>query len=800
MIAPTYTAAQIASALDENVRVIRRLLSSIVGSGARVEGGRVAKAWSITELPELIREQLAAQAGKSGIPIDELLSNAPKAWSLPVPISSINTDAVARAGKLREALRLPLTRRHEDSASLAPIGLAEFKRVHGYEISAKHWRRLFERAIDRDGGQEQFERIDLYIDDRACRVKKEQRQAALTRYRHQELETMFEALENKLNPTPDDLEYLWDSVFRYYEKCLCQASDPGVQKHFKGSLLRFLLACIPSLSPSPDSLRRCFDRKYSRWCDGGKAPSIIRDQRQLKSGNFTSPKFEADQTIIRELAILHNGNESLAHRLARKRGVLSKEFTDHYRFDPRKNKSYVPPAIREGITNQVNMCQELHRGPWAFKMAGPWIPRDHTDSSPGDYFSGDDVTWNSYWYYYDEDGRLHVERGECLLMIDFRTGKPLDFILIAGKYNSRHIRSVTLRIHDKIGLPRKGFYLERGVWASCFIAGDRNKRDWMHWRDTQLGLRDRGLDLEMRHAHTPRAKTIEGLLRILQERMRSEPGFVGFNERTEKYERMQEFIARVRTGKEDPRNGLLSMEQWAERISQILDEFANDPQNGKMLPGISPAEAWATAIQDRPLRRLPDEARYLLATHRFPVLVQKYGIALNIGGHRMLYANEHTGRLIGQRVFAYYNIDHPDLLTVSDFNRQNFFSVKRILLPAMTATSEQFAEANAQIRDHQKTAKVIYGNLHHRVVSTIVRDNDHDEATKELGRFTNAQVEEHKAEKSSRTRKLNMIRQEAAVFGLTISGPVRNPDQRLKGIQLMNKSWQKIKASSPSEE
>ena len=344
------------------------------------------------------------------------------------------------------------------------------------------------------------------------------------------------------------------------------------------------------------------------------------------------------------------------------------------------------------------------------------------------------MTWNNYFYFFDDEDQLHIERGECPLLNDLRTGYVLDFVLIAGKYNGRHIKSLISNGHDKHGLPHEGLYFERSVWKSRWVTDLVRPKFALQRRETENGLRASGVNLDVRHATTPRAKTIEGLIRILQERQRCEPGFVGFNERTKEMERMQEFIASARKGKEHPGNELREMNEWVDRISRTIEEFNNDPQNGKMLPGISPFEGWQQGLERRPLRQLPPECRYMVATHKEPVTVRQEGIVLkNIGRAPMLYANEETGKLIGRKVLAYYNIDNPDLLTVSDLNRQNYFTVKRILLPSISATKEQFAQAHSQIAGHMKTAKTLYGRIEHPLVSTITRDDSQDGKTKELG-------------------------------------------------------------------
>ena len=203
------------------------------------------------------------------------------------------------------------------------------------------------------------------------------------------------------------------------------------------------------------------------------------DKRSLQSGNFRRPDFAEDSKKVFAEAVLHNGNESLAYRKLRQRGELSQEFCQYHTFDIRKHKSYVPGCVRDEVTPQVEMVLPLHRGPLEAKMKGPHIPRDWSGVMPADYFTADDVTFNHYFWYEDENGLPQTTRGECLLATDLRTGYPLSFLLIAGNSGKVatpqillqpvHIRSLILSVHDKVGPPHKGLSFERGIWSARLI-------------------------------------------------------------------------------------------------------------------------------------------------------------------------------------------------------------------------------------------------------------------------------------------------------------------------------------------
>ncbi|MGO9203117.1 MAG: hypothetical protein ACLQM8_21565 [Limisphaerales bacterium] len=690
--------------------------------------------------------------------------------------------------KLQKALARALALRAGAEATPGRLdldGLADFKAAFGYAISARHWRRLLHRTIERDAGAENWQRLELYLDGRAFAAPKAKREVLRAEYQHRDLDQVVASLEDRQNPTADDRRFLWDAVFRGYEEQSGQLPDSpeGNYKRrvVKASLLSYVFSAFPegTLCATLPSLKRRFEEKLDQWRRGGRTPAALQDRRPLASGRFRNRAFGEDLKKIRNLAIQLDGNEALAHRMLREGGQLSKEFCEAHPYDVRSAKSALPDSVRGAIGPEVNMCLPLRRGPWQARMRGPYIPRDWSGVLPGDWFNADDVTWNHWFKEKLSSGRWILTRGECLLMTDLRTGYPLDFLLIPDHYNGEHVRSLVLKVHDTVGLPRQGFYFEKGVWASRLITGDKRQGTPVHWRVAENGLCCEGLKLDVRHATTPRAKPIEGLLHILQERMRCIPGFVGFNERLYDAERVQPLIARAQRGDLEALASFPTAPEWAAKISAVLQEFSHEPQNGKMLQGRAPAEVWSEALRARPLRKLADDSRFFLSTHKKTVTVHQEGIVLTIRGKRNLYYNERTGPLIGREVLAFYNLEMPDLLTVCDIKRQNYFSVGRVELPAMSATPEQFAEVNKLRKGHMAHAKGIFGELQHEVVCTITRDKEHSEDSRNLGRFHNEETERAQAEKSEQGRKMRRLQLELAAQGIQPSGPVRDVDEAL---------------------
>ncbi len=787
----TFTAAQISSALGIAARVVRRTLSSIPITARVLVRGQVTNAWAVDVLPARLREELE-QAAKSAGYRDVAGFLSASRWQPAIPLSEVAPHCLAEAEQLRQALALPLRRRNDSQrGELTALGLREYKAVFGCEITPQYWNRLLTRTLDRDAGWEDWDRLEIYLSDQLARKAG----AAVTHApgvdhlaaKHAgALDEYIANMRDQADPTAEDRAFLWDRVFSHFESTSAAMGNRNV---VKASLVTYLAEQIPGLSGSQNGLSRAFRRNFKRWVQGGRCPGTLKDQRGRQSGNFRRPDFSTDLEMIAAVAVQHGGNESLAHRLLRQEGKLTPEFCDYYPFEPRLNKSAVPATVRETITPQVNACATIHRGAWQARMSGPHIARDWSGVAPGDWYNADDVTLNHYFWYNDAGGRPQIARGECLVMTDLRSSYPLGFILIPGHYNGRWIRRLVLLTHDDVGLPRKGYYFERGVWKSRFVVGEGQALDFC---ETEAGLREHGL-VQVRHATTPRAKPIEGMFKILQERMRSEPGFVGFNERGEDYEDMQDFLGRVRRGTAHPGERLLKDTEWKERIAQVLMDYAADPQNGKMNPGISPQEMWRAGIERHPLRKLPDEARYVLATHRRAVTVRKCGIVLKVPGlGPVCYANEHTGRLVGQEVLAFVNIDAPLLLTVSDMNREKYFSVKGLVAPAMTATEDQFEDVNRSIAGHNKEIQGLYGNLKHNFVHTVVRDARYSPETKALGAFHNQEVARAQEAQRTETRTLSKINASAATAGVRVNRHMKNPARVLQGLELEKQARERI--------
>jgi hypothetical protein len=674
-----------------------------------------------------------------------------------MPLNQIEQEHLDKACKLQRALAPALARMDDLTVSeknFEQRGIADYQREFGYAISTRHWRRLFRRTLDRAGGTEQFERLEIYLDERPARTEPGAQASA-----HAALLGIIATFKNPAVPTADEQAYFWTRTFEHFEE---QIATGKPQKKIKRSLSAFLFARVPFLADSREGLRKQFERKYESWTTGGRLPSTVEDRRHKKSGRFRAPALsQRDRDELVGHAVLCSGGRlSQAWRELRESSGLSDDLLGYYLSNP-SDKSYVPRAIREEVKHEIALLGDIHHGPRQAKLNGAHISRDWSFVPAGDWYQADDCTLPVYYYEPDGKGWFTLWRGQLLLMIDLRTTRILGYALLSSRnYNSLAIRTVITKVCDEHGLPRKGFYFERAMWQSAkILKGDVGA---MSLPETEKGLRDLGL--RFIHANLPRSKPIEGVLGSLQNLMEGQPGYIGRDERNDKFERVQKLKQHVESRKVHPEGHFLTAEQWLSRLDEIFARYNATPQQGKMLNGLSPDEAFEQLIKPSdPQVKFDAACRFLLAHHRRPIRVTRNGITLRFGKQAYTYRNETTGRLIGETVLAWFNPETPEILCVTDMNREKPFAVERAPdVPAIDADPALLSEEMERIAAHQAHAKTYYRTLRTKFAPQF-RRNLMDEQTARLGSDFEEQTAALRGrvkEETHRTRKLQRATQQ----------------------------------------
>ncbi len=802
------TIAKLADALNCSKPAIRKHLAEVPACTETTVAGQKTQAWTLAALPENLRCRLAAVARHRGYrTIADLVKNPPKPYSPALPFDQIADQYQIEAQNWRDALASLLPRQHQlPAGELLALGLLEAKRIFGREIAENTWRAHFDEAVKRDNGFEQWQRLDLYVPAAAYQTNSQALFVNQPVADHwTPIAGIVEALRQIKSPTFQQCADLLHAVFECYEAA-CKGQDRHAEKQIKRSMVALIKNTLPALSTTEAGFQRRIDRDLTCWRLHGRNPAALLDGRAGQSGRKGKRLCQPCRKKLVDAAVSLDGDDSQAFRRLWNPPELGGVRKDdkgfcaacilNWDYDVRRNKSYVPASIRVDIKADVEE-QLIHRhGPKSARLVSPHCPGNPNDIGPGDFFEADDVTFNHAWYFWDLDasGRPYVGRGECLVMTDRRTDYPMAYLIIAGKvdadgnqskahYNSEHVRLLVLRAHDQFGLPHTGFVFENGVWAARLIDGEPVKNwEFNPWANTEFGLNDPRLGITVRHTMpgNPRSKIIERIFGTVQNRMRCQPGFVGFNERIDRRELMQEFISRTQRGLEHPGNELFSMTDYRQILDNELLSFSCEPQNGKRLPGVSPKEAFMNGIGghagmiQRPLRQLGSQVRYLLATHQRVLPVTATGINFEIGSRSYTFWGDELLPWKHKKITARFNIEEPEVLTCVPPVGEPF-TVKAKMLPANTATPGELSKVGAERRRWMERGKILYDDMSHPLRHSITRDKTHDEQTKQLGDRINADTAQHREKKAEAAKTTKRIERLASTLGVRIPTTPASP-------------------------
>jgi hypothetical protein len=348
-------------------------------------------------------------------------------------------------------------------------------------------------------------------------------------------------------------------------------------------------------------------------------------------------------------------------------------------------------------------------------------------------------------------------------MIDLRSRRILDFVLIDEKsYDSLRIRRLMNRVCDRVGLPRRGFYFECGIWKSSKLVTGAKHSDLPGIAAIQTGFGTLGV--EFRHAKTPRAKPIERVLGLLQDRLEAIPGYAGRNEVVDRFERIHRAKLDVDARRKHPSEaGFMSAEQWFGVLERICEEFNEAPLHGGSTNGLSPDDAWEKLQDsDNPPAKLPPEARHLLATHRTAVTVGRNGVRITIGKRSFVYRSAETGDRRGQRVIAWFEPEAPEFCTITDADGRNPVVVPLApSVPAMDATREEMAAGMASAAAHEGAIRERYSQIRTKFLPAV-RTNIVCPSVAEFGRSVETQRDQLKLIANEQARRASGLRSRLA--------------------------------------
>ncbi len=698
-----HSAHAIAAALSISRQAVFRVLQTVPTSGQILKGGRPVNAWAFLDLPADLRARLDTEAARLCFKdAEQLLARGRTPWQPEILLREIAEKHIQKAHLLKRAL-LPILEGLRDIDSLASVedrGLQLYKETFGHSISSRHWRRLVQRTFNRDRGNDSFQRLEIYLDDKLTRRRTQSAKAAKTaKDGFANAHGAIAMVKNITKPSSSEKQIIWVYVLGAVEE-MVQNGMP--ERLANKAALEFLDSECLFLAKSADALKAAFYRKAKAWKKSGGKPLAIKDNRHDRSGNWKpAPLSEEDELKILAYTTNAGGRLSQGWRDAIRDNALSPELMQRYSLDERKNKSYVPNAIRAAVQHKVRMANEWAHGPHAAKMAGAFLDRDPNAIHAGDWQQMDETTGPIYWH--NERDPRKPTRGQLLITVDVRTGYILSFLLASAKgLNGRDVRNLMTITNDEFGLPRKGWYFENSIFKSRIVKGG------IAWAETEAGLLT-GLGLRFVHAREARAKLVERVFGLIQNYMERIHGYCGRNERLDHYERTEKLLQKVRGGKMPSREALLTQEELYEQISAIVARVNSDPQNGKYCNGLSPEEAYFKYFGDEPLVKLGRTTRYLLADSVEKVRIGRNGITIRRGKDTFIYKSEETGQLKGKEVLAWFSPENPEILSVTDLKKKNPFTVERAQsVPLMDADPDLLSQELERNAAHNAYGKRLF--------------------------------------------------------------------------------------------
>lgn len=140
----------------------------------------------------------------------------------------------------------------------------------------------------------------------------------------------------------------------------------------------------------------------------------------------------------------------------------------------------------------------------------------------------------------------------------------------------------------------------------------------------------------------------------------------------------QRQVAEVATGKVHPSKYFYSYEQWNRRIGELVDRYNAEPQQGHMLAGLSPEQAFEAHLNpENPPIQFSAALRYRLANDKRRAIVTLNGVTIQIGKQKFNYRGREIAHLVGREVFTWFDPENPEIITITNFDQTNPICVAR---------------------------------------------------------------------------------------------------------------------------
>ena len=761
-----YSAAQLAAALKISKRNALKALAGVEPSGNVPIHGNATPAWTVDTLPERLREAVTAHASKIRLSIADYLDTVCKRWEPKTSLAQISDSCLALAHKLKAAL-LPALQRM-NSATLGPadrvrLGLADYRSAFGHAITERHWQRLMDRTLRRDGGAENFERLEIYLPEKpACKADAKRLLPGESDFKP--LKDLIQSFAVPNAPTRTEIAAFWAEAFELYQ---AGADTNREQRALRRELVKFLFRHAPWLAKSSHALRVAFDRKFAKWVEKDESAAALLDGREQKRGEKRAPEIpQSDKDIFEGHAAFYcGGRRRQAARELREMGSESglSDYSIQVLNRPSKSKSYLNRRLENSIRPGIKMVKPYILGRKAIDDATAHLDRDYSKLASMSVIQADDFTFPVYFCVPDGNGWFNLTRGQCLLFVDVRSWKVIAWSLQPERnYNSLVIRTLMNRVCTGWGLPGN-WYFEGGMWQKAHVVKNTVPAGWkIAYSLPELKTGWASLEIGFRKATRARTKIVERIGGLMQDMMPGVRGYCGRDERRDCPDATKRAMDEVQFRRVNhPGELFLSFDAWHDQLDQLIHRYNAASQDGKVLQGLSPDEALEKFWPHGNPPARPDANWWHLVAHYVrPVPVTTNGICFRVGSKSFVYRNERTGQDRGKTVLANFDPETPEFLCVTDMNRKNPYLVERSTpVDFLAAPGDPVFEREiAKAASHSAYPRARYNVLKARFAPTFRRnlvDVETAETGQEFQRLRQDKLAEQKqvAAVTSRARK-----------------------------------------------
>ncbi len=778
-----FTAAQIAACLGVTPQAVRKALRGIEAASIKMVAGLETAAWLFNQLPEKLQLRLQEEAGKRRYRNAQImLSSPPIVWKPALSLTNICSEDIEAARKLQAALRPWLAQQHTLDLSASEIerrGVIDYGRAFGHSISSRYWRELFMRTLRRDGGAEDWGRLEIYLPEKItpkagpCKVVLE---ALVGEFAG--LDSFIASCSNPAEPTEAERRGLWTLAIDEYAKLV--ASTPP--KRAARRIRDYLFARAAFLAPSREALLKAFQRKLAALENAGGDPKSLHDGREQNGDRFELPGEDRD-LLIHRAVFYYRGDIAPAWR-----DCLAKGFSEDVRrrySSAVTRKSYVPVSVMESVSPEVEILTVMYQGKRAFDSIKGHVNRSYEGIHSLVCMSADDFTMPVYFYVPDGNGWFTLTRGQILLFIDFRSLRIIGWSMQPDRnYSSLTIRSLCTHVFAEFGIPDV-LQFERGIWESSLLLKGRETP--LRFTEVAQGLREFGIHFI--HSIRPRSKVVERVGGLMQDLMEGEPGYCGRDERRDSPEILQKHKLAVEARRMHPGECFYDAAAWNRRFGELVNQYNATPQQGKILRGLSPDKALAEfANPDDPPMQLPAEVRYLLAHDKRSTVVTLDGVKFQVGKKLFKYRGSQIAHQVGREVMVWFDPENPESVVVTDMQRRNHICVPRAEEPSaleclISPDSGTLAREMQRIEDQASYMKTRFQAVKSKY-PLPQRKLLADAKTLELGRTIESQRQANAEQKTEKTARVSAMRRKAQRMGIS---PVLLDDtvEHQEGIDLI---------------